>query len=59
MSSSRHTLKTVTAKLQVAEFPDASVAVQVTVVAPNGKQVPDGGLHPTITLGQLSLAGTV
>jgi len=33
----------------------ASVAVQVTVVVPTGKQVPDGGLQLTVTPGQLSL----
>ena len=35
-------------------LPDASVAVQVTVVVPRGKQVPDGGLHTTVAPGQLS-----
>ena len=49
-------LKIVTVKLQVAVFPDASVAVQVTVVVPIGKAEPDGGLHNTVTPGQLSEA---
>jgi hypothetical protein len=44
---------------QVAVFPVVSVAVQVTVVTPSGKQVPDGGLHATVTPGQLSDAGGV
>ena len=35
-------------------LPDASVAVQVTVVVPSGKQLPDGGLHTTVAPGQLS-----
>jgi hypothetical protein len=56
LSSCRHTLNTVTVKLQVAVLPDASVAVQVTVVVPTGKHDPDGGLHATVTPGQLSLA---
>jgi len=30
--------------------------VQVTLVAPTGKQEPEGGLHTTATPGQLSLA---
>ena len=54
-----HTLKTVTVKLHVAVLADASVAVQVTVVVTAGKQDPDGGLHPTVTPGQLSLAVVV
>ena len=46
-------------KLHVAVFCDVSVAVQVTVVVPTGKQDPEGGLHATVTPGQLSLAVTV
>ena len=57
LSSCRHTLKTVTVKLQVAVLFDVSVAVQVTVVVPTGRHDPDGGLQPTVTPGQLSLAG--
>jgi hypothetical protein len=43
-------------KLQVAVLPDMSVAVQVTVVTPRLKHVPDGGTHATVTIGQLSVA---
>ena len=43
-----------TAKLQLAVLPEASVAVQVTVVVPTGKIEPDGGLHIEVTPGQLS-----
>jgi len=50
------TLKTVTVKAHVAVLFELSVAVQVTVLVPTGKQVPDGGRHPTVTPGQLSLA---
>ena len=59
VSSCRHTLNTVTVKLQVAVLFDVSVAVQVTVVVPTAKQDPDGGLQPTVTPGQLSLAVAV
>ena len=51
------TLKTVTVKLQVAMLPEASVALQVTVVVPVGKQEPDAGVQATVTHGQLSEAG--
>jgi len=40
---------------QVAVLPDASVAVQVTVVTPTLKHVPDGGTHATVVPGQLSV----
>src|SRR4029434_4771408 len=59
VSSCKHTLNTVTVKLQVAVLLDASVAVQVTVVVPTGKQDPDGGLQTTVTPGQLSVAVVV
>jgi hypothetical protein len=36
---------TVTVKLQLVEWPQESVAVQVTVVVPNGKVLPLGGLQ--------------
>jgi len=52
-------LNTETVKLQVAVLPEASVAVQVTVVTPTGKQLPEGGLHTTTTPGQLSVAVAV
>ena len=55
-SSCKHPLKTDTVKLQVAVLPDASVAVQVTVVVPTGKVVPLGGVQITVTPGQLSEA---
>lgn len=49
---------TVMAKVHEARVaPDASVEVQVTVLVPTGKKEPDGGLHITLTPGQLS--GTV
>jgi len=41
LSSCKHPLKAVTVKLQVAVLPEASVAVQVTVVVPTGKVCPD------------------
>jgi hypothetical protein len=41
---------------QLVEWPQASVAVQVTVVAPTGKVVPLGGLQTTLTGGQPPLA---
>ncbi len=45
-----------TVKLQLDVLPEASVAVQVTVVTPVGKQLPDGGVHTTVTPAQLSVA---
>ena len=59
VSSCNLALKTVTVKVQVAVLPEASVAVQVTVVVPAGKQLPEGGLQTTTTPGQLSLAVVV
>jgi hypothetical protein len=56
LSSCRHTLNTVTEKLQVAVLPETSVEVQVTVLVPTAKQDPDGGVHAAVTAGQLSLA---
>ena len=55
-SSCRQTLKAVTLNEHVAVLPDASVAVQVTVVVPTGNGVPEGGTHATVTPGQLSVA---
>jgi len=49
---------TVTVKEQVAVFPDASVAVAVTVVVPFGKVEPEGGFAVTVTPAQLSVAVT-
>ena len=50
---------TVTVKLQIAVLPDASFAVQVTVVVPFGKVEPDGGLQLPVTPEQLSVAVAV
>ena len=58
-SSCNLPLNTVTVKLQVAVLPEASVAVQVTVVTPVGKQLPEGGVQTTVTPGQLSEAVVV
>jgi hypothetical protein len=58
-SSCRHISNTVTVKLHVAVLLDASVAVQVTVVVPDGKHDPDAGVHATVTPGQLSDAVVV
>ena|SRR5688572_10234650 len=44
----------VTVNEQFAVFFAVSVAVQVTVVVPTGKQVLGGGLQSTVTPGQLS-----
>jgi len=40
--------------MQVAVLLDASVAWQVTVVVPTGKNEPEAGVHATDTPGQLS-----
>ena len=53
-SSTRQALNTVTVKLHVAVLPEASVAVQVTVVVPTGNIEPEAGLQTTVTPGQLS-----
>lgn len=56
-SSCKRPLNTVTEKLHMAVFIDASVAVQVTVVVPAGRVDPLGGLQTiVITPGQLSVA---
>ncbi len=59
LSSCMQTSNTVAVKLQLDVLPDASVAVQLTVVVPTGKQVPVGGTQATVTPGQLSLAVAV
>jgi hypothetical protein len=46
---------TVTRKEHVAELPEASVAVAVTVVAPSVKKLPEAGLNDTVAE-QLSVA---
>ena len=40
---------TVTVKVPVVSFPNASVPVQVTVVVPTGKVEPDGGSQLLVT----------
>src|SRR5262249_14456962 len=47
---------TSTMKVQVAVLPEASVAVQVTVVLPMGNTEPEAGTHAAVTPGQLSVA---
>lgn len=42
-------LVTVTVKLQLTLLFAESVAVQVTVVVPTGKEEPEGGLHTVVT----------
>src|ERR1051325_6379120 len=41
--------RTVTVNVQVALWPQLSLAVHVTVVVPMGKVLPLGGLHTTVT----------
>jgi hypothetical protein len=50
---------TVTVNVQVPVLPDASVAVQVTVVVPTGKLEPDAGAHMTVGVPQLSVPAGV
>ena len=50
---------TVTVKVQVAVIPQASVAMDVTVVVPIGNTEPDAGALTTVTAPQLSVAVTV
>jgi hypothetical protein len=56
VSSCKQKLDVVTANEHDAVLPEASVAVQVTVVVPTAKVEPDGGLQADVTPGQLSLA---
>ena len=42
--------------VQFVVFPEVSVAVQVTVLVPFGKDEPEGGLQLRVTPGQLSVA---
>lgn len=46
---------TLTWNVQLAVLLDVSVAVQVTVVVPTPKQVPDGGVQFAVAPGQLSV----
>ena len=51
---------TVTVNEQLLVLFDASVAVQLTVVAPTGKVEPDAGVQLAVAPGQLSVGvGTV
>jgi hypothetical protein len=50
---------TVTVKVQEAVLLDVSVAVQVTVVVPAVKQVPEGGEQEAVAPGQLSIGAGV
>ena len=56
LSGSKHGLPTggftVMLNTHVAVCPQASLAVQVTVVVPTGKVLPEGGLQTTVTGGQ-------
>jgi hypothetical protein len=56
VSSCKQASKTEIVKLQLAVLPEASVAVQVTVVVPSGKLDPEAGEQTGVTAGQLSLA---
>ena len=48
---------TVTVNVQLAELPDASLTVHVTVVVPVGNVEPEAGVHDGVpTPGQLSVA---
>src|SRR6516225_10503856 len=47
---------TVTLKAQLLLLPEASIAVQVTIVSPSGNNEPDGGAQLAVTPGQLSSA---
>jgi hypothetical protein len=46
----------VTVKEQLAAFPEASLAVQLTVVVPTEKVEPEGGVQVTFVTAQLSVA---
>ena len=50
---------TVTVNVQVDVLPEASVAVDVTVVVPRLKTLPEAGVLTTVVPGQLSVAVTV
>ena len=45
---------TVTRKLALELFPDASVAVQLTIVVPIANTLPDGGVHVRVGVRPLS-----
>jgi hypothetical protein len=48
-------LNTAALKLHEDSLPELSVAVQVTVVVPTGKDEPEAGTQANVTPGQLSL----
>ena len=50
---------TVIVNVQVAVLPPPSVAVEVTVVVPLGKKLPEAGTEVTTVPGQLSVVVTV
>jgi len=50
---------TVTVKLQVLVLPEASVAVQLTVVVPTVNIEPLAGLHTVLAPGQLSVGAGI
>src|SRR6266852_2809633 len=58
-SSCRQKLKTFALNVQVAMLPEASVALQETVVVPTGKGEPEGGVQTTVGVPQLSVAVTM
>jgi hypothetical protein len=45
---------TVIVKLQLDWLPDKSVAVQLTIVVPMAKMLPEGGVHAIIGAGSVS-----
>ena len=53
---SRSSYVTLTTKVADFMFPAASVAVHVTIVPPTGKNVPDCGLHDSVTTPTSSVA---
>jgi len=55
LSSCKQALNPLTVKLQLAVFPEPSVAVQLTVVTPTANDDPDGGVHTALAPGQLSV----
>ena len=48
-----------TVNVQALVLPEASIAVQVTIVVPVSNVDPDGGAQATVTPGQLSAAVAV
>ena len=50
--------ETVTRNVTWVPFPAASVAVQVTVVSPTGKTLPEAGTHTTVGVGSAASVTT-